>query len=358
MKVCFVIGAISGGGAERVCCNVANSLVEKGHQAEFITIGKAKNEYNLSEKVNVRCVERKRRIKFAPLRVILKMRALKRALKNSNADVFVVFLPKTIKAVFHYRKFIKAPIIATESSNPSTYDKRKVKYLTKCFKYADGSIFLNDFAKDFYAKRVGLKNPVVIPNAVNEGFDKQPFCGERRKVILGVGRHSEVKNFPLLINAFNLIKDEFPEHVLEIYGKGPLTEEYIKQVKELGIEDRVFFPGFCNDIKEKLYGASAFVLSSNYEGMPVALIEAMALYTPCVSTDLGGGFDLIKDGENGLIVPKGDSKALSNALRKILGDSSFAEQLALSAGKIKEDLKPEKIYKAWEDYLLGVINEV
>lgn len=354
MKVSFVIGSISGGGAERVFCNVANSLIEKGHEVSVITVGKAKNEYNLSEKVKITCLERQKRIKLAPLRVLLKMRALKNALKSLKTDVLVVFLPKTLKAVFHYKKFVKAPIIATESSNPSIYPKNKIKYLTKCFALADGSVFLNDFAKDFYQKRISLKNPIVIPNAVNEGFDKPLFIGEREKVVLGVGRHSEVKNFPLLIDAFSIIKDEFPDHTLKIYGKGPLTQDYIEQVKRLGIEDRVIFPGFCKDIKEEVYGANAFVLSSNYEGMPVALIEAMALYTPCISTDLGGGFDLIKDGENGLIVPKGDKEALASALRKVLSDKEFSEKIAKNAGKIKEDLKPEKIYGAWEEYLLGV----
>lgn len=358
VRVAFVIGAITGGGAERIVCNLSNYLILKGHEVSVVAVSKTENDYNIDKRVNLRFLDNGKRVRISFIRVLLKMFALKKELKKLKADVVVVFLPKTIKAVFHYKKHVNAPIIVTESNNPTIYKSSKAKYLTKCFSRADGSVFLNDFAKDFYQRKIKLKNPVVIPNAVNEGFDKPLYKGERRKVILGVGRHTHQKNFPLLIDAFNIIKEEFPEYMLEIYGKGPLTQDYIEQVKRLKLEDRVKFPGFCKDIKEKIYGANAFVLSSDFEGMPVVLIEAMALYTPIISTDIAGGCDLIQDGENGVVVTKGDKEALANGLRRVLSDKIFAEKIAANAGKVKDDLNPEKIYGAWEEYLLGVINEV
>ncbi|MDY6367319.1 MAG: glycosyltransferase [Clostridia bacterium] len=359
MKITFFTSALSGGGAERVVCNLSSFLAVKGHDVTVLTVGESAKTYGLNERVKVLSLEGKSRIKFSALRALVKLKRLKKYVKNCKDDLIVAFLPKPIKALMHYKKFAKCPIILCERCFPKAYDKKTVKSMLNAFKSADGTVFQTEEIKKFYSDKIALKNSMVIPNAVNTGFDFQPFNGERRKVIVAAGRHSEQKNFELLIDAFSEVVKEFSDFTLEIYGKGKLTPKYIERCKELGIENKVLFPGFCEDMSVRLYGASLFVMSSDYEGIPNALIEAMAAYTPCVSTDCAGGGarTLIEDGVNGIIVPVGDKSALAKAIKRVLADKSFAEKLSLNAGKIKEEFSAENIYAEWEKYFSEIIKK-
>lgn len=361
MKITFFIGSISGGGAERVVCNLSNYLVNRGHNITVLTVGKTGNAYGIDEKVNIISLEGKRRIKFSFLRAFIKMHRLKEYLKNCDADLIVGFLPKTIKALMCYKRHIKCPVVLSERCSPQSYLKRKQQKMLKCFNAADGAVFQTEEIKNFYTDRIAIKNFTVIPNAVNPDFIKPPFTGERRKTVIAVGRHSKQKNFELLIDAFAEVVNKFPDYSLEIYGKGELTESYIERCEKLGIREKVFFPGFCENMQDKIYGASLFVLSSDYEGIPNALIEAMALSTPCVSTDCigGGARALIKDGENGILLPVNDKNALISAMEKVLSDKTFAEKIARKAAEIQYELSATVVYEKWEKYFSGIIkNEI
>jgi glycosyltransferase involved in cell wall biosynthesis len=183
--------------------------------------------------------------------------------------------------------------------------------------------------------------------------------GEREKVIIGAGRLNSQKNFPLLISSFAQIAKDFPGYKLRIYGKGALLESLQSLAKEKGVGDRVEFPGYVPNMPEVLEKASMFVLSSDFEGMPNALMEAMASGLPCISTDCGGGGArfLIEDGENGLLVPQKDEVAMAEAMRKILSDDAFANKIAENARKLQENLAPEKIYGEWEKFILKKTKE-
>ena len=110
---------------------------------------------------------------------------------------------------------------------------------------------------------------------------------------------------------------------------------------------------------ERLEKASMFVLSSDYEGMPNALMEAMASGLPCVSTDCGGGGArfLVQNGDNGILIPQKDEVALASAMEKILSDESLSAKLGENARKLQETLAPEKIYGEWERFILEKIEE-
>lgn len=100
---------------------------------------------------------------------------------------------------------------------------------------------------------------------------------------------SRAKNHALLIKAFATISDRYPDYRLVIYGDGPLRQQLETLVEDLGMADKVSLPGYTTFVREKMEQASLFVLTSDWEGMPNALIEAMALGVPCISTDCKGG---------------------------------------------------------------------
>ena len=136
--------------------------------------------------------------------------------------------------------------------------------------------------------------------------------------------------------------------------------EQIRQMAEsLGVSDRVDFKGLVRDIPNAIRKAKMFVMTSDYEGLPNALIEAMAVGLPCVSTDCspGGAAELIESGVNGLIVPCGDAGSIASAICTLLNNTETAYQYGLEAQKIIEKLAPEVIYETWRQYIDNLIKK-
>ena len=135
-----------------------------------------------------------------------------------------------------------------------------------------------------------------------------------------------------------------------IYGDGPDKSSLIDLTKKLTIEDYVHFPGYVKDVLGVLDEASIFVMSSNYEGMPNSLMEAMAVGLPVISTDCpcGGPRYLIKDMENGLLIPTNDLEKLTEALKLLISNEKLRVQLGFKAHEICTRLSPETVYGRWE----------
>ena len=137
-----------------------------------------------------------------------------------------------------------------------------------------------------------------------------------------------VQTCALPIYAFSMLADEFPEYKLVIYGQGVLEDELRAQIKSLNLEDRVLLPGFASNILEKVAPCSMFVSSSDFEGISNSMLEALGMGLPAVVTDcpVGGARMIIKSGENGILVPVGDTQAMYEAMRSILKDPARSEE--------------------------------
>ena len=278
-------------------------------------------------------------------------------LLKSKIDAYVVMLPVTTIMMLRLRFLTKAKVIAAERVDPSQYPVKKQKQLKRLAKKANGWVFQTEEEKAWYGVTTGKAMVEVIPNAINPDFIKAPYQGERKKTIVTAGRLTEQKNHALLIKAFARISPSFPEYQLVIYGEGPMKETLVSVSEEEGIGEKVVFPGYTTNIGESIKEASLFVLSSDFEGMPNALMEAMALGLPCVSTDCDGGGAkfLIENEKNGLLVSKGDVNALATVMERMLSDREFAEQCGREAHYICERLAPEKIYGKWESFIKQIV---
>ena len=358
MKITLFIGSLYGGGAERVTCNLASYLVQHGHQVEILTMSETEKAYELDKRVSVRTLLSIKERKNTVRNTLVRMPRFWRYLKVSDTDAYIVMLPKTTIMSLMFRRLTKAKVIAAERVDPASYSERIAKMLKKYAKRADGWVFQTEDAQKWYGDSIKDCKAIVIPNAVNPAFIRPHYEGKKRKVIAGAGRLDVQKNFDLLIRAFAKIAPEFPEYNLVIYGKGDKEQELKSLVESLGLQGRIEFPGNIQNIAEEMERNTMFVLSSDFEGMPNALMEAMALGLPCVSTDCpcGGPRYLIKDGVNGLLVPVADADKMAEAMRKILSDSNFAEKMGKEAMKIAEELAPEKIYGQWEKFVSSIVN--
>ena len=189
-----------------------------------------------------------------------------------------------------------------------------------------------------------IYNPVILRRSQNSALGSKPPLDNR--FILAAGRLVMQKGFDRLLTAFQRL--DRPELHLAILGEGPEREKLIHQACELGIGNRVHFPGRVSDVDSWYRTAECFVLSSRYEGLGNVLLEAMANRCPVVSFDCPyGPSELIKDGENGHLIPEGNTEALAAAISRLLANEGFRIALATKGMKSVSDFNVETIATQW-----------
>ena len=368
MKVCFLIYDLGSGGAERTVAYLSNYAVTHETQVDIVVYGDSKTIYNIDEKVNIIKLDVnyaktiKSKIKrvfnaFENYRNISK--AFNNYVKTNNPDVIFCMLSDSILYALKAKK--KVPIIGSERSNPywttSFIQKFKRKYL---FNKLDGIVFQTQRAQDFYVKSV--KNPikVVIPNAVGNDlvYSTEYNPSNYQHKIGAVGSLRAQKDYPTMINAFKKFKQSHSDYVLEIFGDGKDKDNLIQLTKDLQLDDSVIFKGIHNDALKQISNHAFYVMSSISEGMPNALMEAMAIGMPCISTDCNNGpAELINNNENGILVPIQDVDALCNAMCKMADDRQFAEKCGQNAKMLKETNSVDTISKKYFEFIQNIINK-
>lgn len=337
------------GGTQRVVINLINWLQQNTQHEMLLIIGYERDDdkeiYDFS---NIQ-------YKYMESGIVGKIRSIRKAVKEFRPDVMLTLdTPQClfdIPATFG----LKVRNIVSERNAPSHFaGKITTKFAARILiNFADGYVFQTNAARDFYGGRIA-KNSVVIPNPLFnvEKLPTKPFEGNREKTIVTTGRLNKQKNHPMLIKAFKSIYEKYSDYKLIIYGEGPEREADQKLISDLGLNGKVLLPGATNDVPRAIYKAGIYVLSSDFEGMPNALIEAMALGLPCISTDCpcGGPRNLIKNGENGILVPVDDVKSLSNQLLKLIEDKEYAYRLGNNAFNLRKTLKQDIICQKWNDY--------
>lgn len=358
MKITIFISGVTGGGAEKVACAIASYLANKGHDVELLTMTDEEATYPLDNRVSRCCLlKEKERKNFFVNNTIRLVRFVKYLLRN-RCDAYLAMLPTNITTILAMRFLASAKVIAAERANPASYSEGKQKKLIALAPKADGWVFQTTGQKKWYDIHSQLKKAIVIPNAINPDVLKQHITTERHKTIVTAGRLTNQKNHELLIEAFSKIADKHKDYNLVIYGEGPNRAKLTKQITNLNLSNMISLPGYSPNVMANVSQASMFVLSSDFEGMPNALMEAMAMGVPSISTDCAGGGAryLIDNERNGVLVPINDAAALAAAMDRVLSDKEFAEQLGNEAHKLCETLAPDVIYGRWEKYIEEIVN--
>ena len=163
--------------------------------------------------------------------------------------------------------------------------------------------------------------------------------------VISAGRLECQKNFPMLVRAFSDFAKDKNDVVLHIYGEGNDKDMLQDLIDKLGCGEKIKLMGRSNDLVSVYKEANLFILSSNYEGMPNALLEAMAIGLPCISTDCPTGpSEMIVSGENGLLVPVNDAEKLREAIEFMYNNRDKAEEMGQRAREhVAENYRIEKI---------------
>lgn len=321
-KILFAIGGLSGGGAERVVSVWAGQLAEKGYEVGILVFKRSEGEYEVSPKVTKLAVAESLGA-YQKMSYLERFRVKRRIVKDFSPDVVINFLPRVQIWMAAAMAGLKIKRIDTVRNSPWNFcDGEISKQLWKlCFETGDLTILQSEDQKHFFSKKV-QKKCVIVPNPLNEAYEtagKSEFP-EKAKRFVAAGRLSDQKNFPLLIRAFALASKTHPDITLDIYGKG--TDAYTKKlndlIEEVGMKEKIRLPGRSDNMHAVLMDHDAFIMSSDYEGMPNALAEAMAVGLVCVSTDCKTGpRDLIRDGENGYLTPVRDVEKMAEKIEKV-----------------------------------------
>lgn len=347
MKIAFTMSWLRGGGAERVVCELANTFSEIGHEISILVTKSADCAYFLN--AQIRLID----LSEYDHGILSRIRAVRRCLQDHAFDVVISFLTGTNIETIMAAYGTKIPVIVSERNNPHVDPRSKISRFLRAVTYphADGYVFQTPDARDFFHKKIQKKS-VVIQNPINPELP-DVWLGERERRVVNVGRLFPQKNQKLFIDAFAEFRKEHPEFIAEIYGDGPLEQELREYIRSRHLEDAVFLRGFSKTVLYDIRNASMFVLSSDYEGMSNALIEAVGMGIPCISTDhpIGGARITITDEVNGYLVPVGDIKAMADKMAQIADHNEISQYLSANGLSLREQLSVRCIAEEWLTYI-------
>lgn len=358
-KIVFHLNCLEQGGAERVVTTLANHFAGDGYEVLIATEWTAENEFAIDERIRRVHVglTPKQTAASAKARFFYRIRNLRAFLKKERPDMVIAFEQKANYRALMATVFMNMPVIVSVRTNPFNHftGKRDRLLIPLLFPRAAGCVFQTEGAKSFFSQKI-QKNSRIILNPINDKYISRPKPHQRRKVVVQSGRLVDFKNQLMLIDAFVKVHEKHPDYKLEIYGGDSKdgTKELLEQsIAKHHAEEWVLLQGASDELEEKLEDASLFAFSSDWEGLPNALMEAMALGLPVVATDCpcGGPATLIRDGENGLLVPIKDADAMGTGMLRLIEDRELAERLGDNARKIGEAANTEAICRQWKAYI-------
>lgn len=194
---------------------------------------------------------------------------------------------------------------------------------------------------------------------INNGIDREIFKYENRDKdeknlrVIATGGFRPVKNHVLMVEAFNIFLKKFPDAKLYILGDGAMRENIEAVIKKYKLEEKIILKGNVSNVADELNQSDVYIMSSNYEGLSLAIAEAMSCGLPVVTTASGGTVDIVKDGINGFVTSVGDAEALAESLYKLAVNKDLRKQMAEKSLELAENFDIVKTVKQYEELFEG-----
>lgn len=337
-KVTIAVGRLSGGGAERVATVWANELVKRGYEVSLLVGFRVDDEYEVNSKINIYSTSRNN-TDFLQLSYVQRIVKMRRILIKIAPHYIISFLPKMQVYMMLASAGTGIKRIETIRVNPWKVTGLNIilkKIWKLCYRTSYKIILQTEDQAPFFSK-YNQKKCVVIPNPISEKYINNYKNNQEEKVtkFIAVGRLNYQKNYEMMIKAFSNVSKDIPYLQLHIFGTGTneYTEKLKTMIKQENAEQNVFLMGRSLKIEKEYKKNDVFLMSSDFEGLPNALMEAMASKLVCICTDCKTGpRDLIKSGNNGVLVPVGDMEGFAEAIRLSINmTKSQRENMAESA---------------------------
>lgn len=331
-KYLFTIRSLTGGGAERVVSVLTSYMANEGYDISIIAYDKSSNDYNINDKVKIYYMPKEPNNIIGKIKRFSDMRIL---IKKINPDVIIPFVGTVLFVSYIASRPEHIPFIRTVRNSPwnepgTILEKIMRKFLNKKSK---AIMVQNEEQIEYFP--VKMKEKIfAVPNPLDDVFidnKKENYSSQINKII-SVGRLNSQKNQELLIRAFANILTYYPDITLDIYGEGKEKEKLEYLIKEMNIENNCFLKGRSNNIVNELINADLFIMTSNFEGMPNALMEAMALGLPCISSDCRTGpKTLIQHNETGILFETGNESELIKHIKWSINNIDKLNQMGIKA---------------------------
>lgn len=346
-SIAFIIGSLGRGGAESVVSILSTDYLKRGWKVSIVMLLHNLVEQDLDPAIEIVNLsnDQKNNLFGLPER----LRALRKFLKTKKPDVAVSFMGPNTMMTSLAIKGLPIRFIPSERIDPAMVNRNFIykKLLYRAYATCDKFVVQTKRAMNYFPQKI-QKNAVVIGNPIRV---KAMATEEKTKRIVTAGRLTSQKNHVMLIDAFAELHKAHPEYKLEIYGDGDLKSSLLAHAKDKGVSDAVELMGARKDLHTCISDAEIFVLSSDYEGLSNALLEAMMMGLPCISTDCAGSDEVIVDGENGLLVPVGNTQKLAEAMLKLAEDHALRANISKAGKTSTEQYKVENIIKQWNDVI-------
>ena len=354
MKILFSINSMNCGGAERVVSILANTFVDNNIDTAIVVHDWPKSFYRLDERVNyINIRPSKSRIQFTH-RII----SLRKEIQKYEPDVVISFIADHNIVSCISNIGLKSKVIVCERNDPRKRPQRKLMRWIRniCYYLADGYVFQTEEERQYFKNKRILNDSIIILNPID--IEKLPDISDwpREKKIAVIGRLTEQKRVENIIYAFSDpdVKDSGFE--LYILGEGDLSDKLKKISDELNISDKVHFIGRIDNVTEYIKKMQIYIMASDFEGMPNALIEAMSMGLACIATDcpVGGPKALVQSGRNGILIPVANVDALRNELLGLINSPEKCRTLGEAAIEVRRTTSVQTIYKQWVSYIKKV----
>lgn len=358
-KIAFHLNCLEQGGAERVVSNLANKFAKEGYEVLIATEWYGENEFQIEKEVKRVHVglrdgdEQKSRI----TQFMLRVKYLREFMKKEKPDIVIAFAQRA-----NYRALMASPgtgipvLISIRTDPVGHYDAKSDKIqIPLLFPRAAGCVFQTEGQREFFAPYL-QKNSRIILNPINDKYIGVPEPEKRVKEVVQSGRLVDFKNQPMLLRAFIEVHRKHPDYILKIYGGDSFdgTKEILEKIiAEHRAEDYIKLMGASDSLEKELVNAAVYAFSSDWEGLPNALLEAMALGLPIVATDCpcGGPRTVMENGVNGLLIPIKNQEALEAGINQLIENPEYAGQLGQKAREIAETANAKSIFEQWRDYI-------
>lgn len=358
MKICFVIGALKYSGAEKIFSILIEKLKSQ-FDVSVMLLACEKPYQEVEGVTQVPLYISEEKYTSAIHRIMLRVKKMRNLIEENRYDVLVsVGVQHNLDAILAGLG-TGTHIILCERNDPNYDPVRYIQRLRRdiFYRFADGFVFQTEEIKNFFPECV-RKKAYIIPNFVGSQKNREIYNPLYKTICTSARLDDYQKDQKTLILAFSMFHEKHKEYYLEFYGDGPDKSILEQYAKELGIDGSVRFLGKVDNPISYIAKSEMFVLTSRFEGMPNALIEAMSIGAPCISSDCGGGGAkaLIQNGINGMLFNVGDASTLSEIMNDLAEHAEKRKELGHNAYSINDTLSCDVIVEKWEKLLLSYLN--
>lgn len=264
---------------------------------------------------------------------------------NANAPLLIWILP------FICKKIAKIHEFHFSYDGQVIWDQTKIKnkiirsFIIKARKYALARYDIVVALTEIDKRKWGLHNSIVIPNFSN--IHLQDISTKKEKIVVSVGRLEPVKGYDLLIRAWSQVHLKHPDWKLHIWGEGSLKTSLIELINKLKLNNSVFLMGYTSDIEIAYKEASIYIMTSQFEGFPLVLIEAMQWGLPCVSVKISGAEAIIENGKNGILIEERNECSIAEQICFLIENPNLIKEMGEKAMESTKRFSKERIMQKW-----------